>query len=363
MMRKRNITRTSQGRAVLSAPSKRAPNSFQDETKYDNDKTKKDRHHPTCSIISSSSINKDGLLLLISLFIFLGLPLIAFGWYIMKYQIHVERETGAAIFMTLVIGVIIAVASHFSNDSLLKLVQSFHGNESTDVKSMSLGQKKCSKHDNFPKATDKAEDEIFIEEEEWIQPQVHLLEISTADDYSKRPTIVNEKERQQIAEQVLPRTLADHYWRRMYSLARDGDTFEACMRALEDERRTLIVIKTTKSEVLGGYADVAWKSKGAGIVRKDEGGSGSCVFRFAEEEKIRVFKWTGANRYTQLVDADRRRLAMGAGDFESNCYAWSVERNFMIGTTGRCPTFGNEPLCSQQRYDILDLEVYGFSVG
>ena len=126
---------------------------------------------------------------------------------------------------------------------------------------------------------------------------------------------------------------------------------------------------------MGGFADVAWNSSTRGAVRKDEGGSGARVFLFRggsnKETNLEVYPWAGANRYTQLVDVERQRIAMGcAGENEimdannTNAlgYAWSAERNFTLGTTAKCPTFDNAPLCGQARFDIVNLEVYGFQV-
>jgi hypothetical protein len=91
------------------------------------------------------------------------------------------------------------------------------------------------------------------------------------------------------------------------------------------------------------------------------------LFRFVEEEeeeqwqRVVVYKWSGVNRYIQLCDAGRRIIAFGGGGDEG-VFGLCIEDDFRRGTTGQCETFQNEPLCEEGYFDVLDLEVWGFTL-
>jgi hypothetical protein len=34
-----------------------------------------------------------------------------------------------------------------------------------------------------------------------------------------------------------------------------------------------------------------------------------------------------------------------------------------VGSSGHCDTFQNEPLCDQETFGIVDMEIFGFLVG
>lgn len=172
----------------------------------------------------------------------------------------------------------------------------------------------------------------------------------------------------------LPQSLNYCKWKRLYSLSRDGDSFETFLRLVEGHDRTVLVVKTTAGRLFGGYADTRWEARHKN--RQADGFYGSaqaCLFRFprfgntllsAEEEsssELLIYKWTGANRYIQLCDAAKRAVAFGGGGDEGD-FGLCIEDDFRRGTTGHCSTFGNEPLCEEGYFDVVDLEVWGFTL-
>jgi hypothetical protein len=188
---------------------------------------------------------------------------------------------------------------------------------------------------------------------------------------------------QQIAVHVLPRNIAYCRWKRYYSLARDGDSFEACLRSIENEKQTLLVVRTSRNAIFGGFADMAWEAhlQGGACFY---GGPTACLFRIdpvvgapnspsnvdskdsptkaSRVSKVKSYKWTGINRYVQLCDINNKKLAFGGGG-EDGAFGLCVEQDFQVGTTGSCSTFNNEPLCDQEKFDIVDMEIYGFLLG
>jgi hypothetical protein len=169
---------------------------------------------------------------------------------------------------------------------------------------------------------------------------------------------------QQIAQNVLPAGIAYCKWKRLYSLARDGDSFESCLRLVQDDARTLLVVRTSRNAVLGGYADMPWKAESGGA--SYYGGPTACLFKTIHKNEgksiVKAFKWTGRNRYIQLCDHAHRMLAFGGGGQEG-AFGLAVEKDFIVGSTGSCATFDNEPLCDQQTFEIVDMEIFGFLVG
>jgi TLD len=271
-------------------------------------------------------------------------------------------------------------------------------------------------------ATNNSNDLVGREDEDaaWIP----IVRVEPEADIEPCPLLLSPDERQQIAQHVLPRSIADCRWKRLYSLARDGDSFDACLRNVGMEKPTLLVIRTSRSAVFGGFADEPWAGDGGG----GHGGGGgasycggpsACLFRiipneatstvkdaFAEapmpsnsddhdehqyrtEESssneqssalggrdndnedrgkttVKWYRWTGANRYIQLCDVKHKMLAFGGGGTDGS-FGLCVTHDFQVGSTGPCATFNNEPLCGPdehcENFAIVDLEIYGFLLG
>ena len=222
----------------------------------------------------------------------------------------------------------------------------------------------------------------------WIPPVRCVPESN----YTTARLILNGGQMHQIARQVLPKGIASCRWKRLYSLARDGDSFDVCLHYARKNSKTLLVIRTTRGDIFGAYAGETWSANHQGHYY---GNNDTCLFSFAEKKQttkteeelqqhphgnkkslvdedddddildlptIRVFKYTGVNRYIQYCDASRKMIAFGGGGDEGS-FGLCVEQEFQIGSTGPCDTFDNEPLCEQENFQIVDLEVWGFLTG
>lgn len=205
------------------------------------------------------------------------------------------------------------------------------------------------------------DDDDEEEDATWIPP-VRLEEEETTEE-GLASCLLNAEQRQQVAQHVLPSGIAYAKWKRVYSLARDGDSFDTCLRLVREYNQTLVIIRTSKNELFGGFAEAAWEQPqlaGAQFY----GGPTSCLFKVldASKPKIKAYRWTGANRYIQLTDNHRKLLAFGGGG-EEGLFGLCVESDFQRGSTGHCDTFGNEPLCSEENFRIVDVEIFGFLLG
>jgi len=175
-----------------------------------------------------------------------------------------------------------------------------------------------------------------------------------------------------IAGKALPSSLLFSKWKRLYSLHRDGDSFETMLRLVKNNEKTLMVIRTTNGDVFGGFADTAWKKQHNYQQGGKFYGGGQCVlYRVTtkkgadgktEQNGVKTYKWTGINRFCQLCDGEKSMIAMGGG---GGAFGFCVVDDFRRGSTGRCDTFANESLLSDggEDFEILDVEVWGFTSG
>jgi hypothetical protein len=197
--------------------------------------------------------------------------------------------------------------------------------------------------------TDKFVSEPKDTDDVWI-PDAKLIQ-----EEDDTPHILNQGQRQGIASSVLPVSVSTRRWKRVYSLERDGDSFETFLSKIRGQEPTLLVVKTTKDHLFGGFADQAWKRQ------RDYFGSGqSCLFRIQGQEVI-PYRWTGRNRFIQHLDVEKSLIGMGGGSTGS--FGLCIEKDFLRGSTETCETFDNEPLCSDSLFDVRAVDVYAFVRG
>lgn len=245
-------------------------------------------------------------------------------------------------------------------DSNLETIYSTNGSSSdvADVKSISDSE-----------SDSESEDELKV-----------LVEVcfETDEDIKEYPRILSQSVMQQIAENGLPIGISLRKWKRLYNLGRDGDSLSTFLYMVENYRFTLMAIKTTKGEVFGAYAHDKWESKKGsqkgfygsgqtflfsvtkkkqGLVEINEDRDTSSEGLSNPESHVNIYKWKGCNSFFQLCDLSKDRIALGGG---SDSFGLCVEDSFRYGSTGYCSTFGNDPLCSDEEFDVLDVEVYGF---
>jgi len=222
---------------------------------------------------------------------------------------------------------------------------------------------------NYSTDEDENEDEDPLD----IEHELNL------DEY---PRLISMAQMKQIQTQALSPSCQIMTWTRCYSLSRDGCSFHTFLKRCQKFQNTLVVIKTTAGDILGGFADSTWSRSTNSSERKSSKsfyGGGKC-FLFAtnpdlsvgevefdasmpmknidEAEKLHLYKWSGDNTYNQICDVIEEKIAMGGG----GSFGWIVQDNFAYGSTGCSCTFLNPPLTKGMDggFQILDLEVYGF---
>lgn len=167
----------------------------------------------------------------------------------------------------------------------------------------------------------------------------------------------------QLVDQALPPAVKTMQWRRVFALGRDGDSFLTMLDHCDGYSNTLVVIETSKGDVIGGFAAAPWKGGGRRSFSGSEFYGNGLSFLFStypvhstQDNPLDIYKWTGSNTYCQICDDGQ--LAMGGG----GSFGLIINDNFSCGTSGRCSTFGNEPLVPGLggTFDVINFEVYGF---
>lgn len=261
----------------------------------------------------------------------------------------------------------------------------FSGNDSSDEE-LKIGTQQLSKSGEGMTAELTLDDDD--EEDDYVVPMVRILaeprlmkapsddsiESPWKSDSKSQTYILTPEQMHQIAVHVLPRGIAYCPWRRVYSLSRDGDSFDGCLRIISDVPRTLLVIRTTRGAVFGGYADSPWRSVEMGNARF-YGSAQACLFSVKDPDQsftnshgespsnlLNVYPWSGKNRYIQLCDMSSKMLAFGGGGADG-AFGLCVQEDFQTGSTGPCDTFDNAPLCDQDTFEIVDVEFWEFMTG
>ncbi|KAF8870814.1 TLD-domain-containing protein [Infundibulicybe gibba] len=156
-------------------------------------------------------------------------------------------------------------------------------------------------------------------------------------------------------------------WTLLYSLDQHGISLNTLYMKCEAQIKAkpgamghagaLVVVKDAGDGLFGVWmGDGVRLSKGKGYY-----GSGESFLWKHVDGKFQVFKWTGKNDYVALCEPDF--LSFGGGDGKYGLY---LDDALCDGTTARCPTFDNEPLCSPgpvkagaTAFECVGLEVWG----
>ncbi|KAI0753832.1 TLD-domain-containing protein [Fomes fomentarius] len=151
----------------------------------------------------------------------------------------------------------------------------------------------------------------------------------------------------------LPKT-----WSLLYSLDQHGISLNTLYGRCQDSKRSaLLIVRDAHDSIFG-----AWIGEGIHPSKGAYYGSGeSFLWKMVGKDRVRVFKWTGKNDYVALCEPDY--ISFGGGD---GLYGLWLDDTLMDGSSAKCLTFDNDPLCSQSartgetvRFECVGLEVWG----
>jgi hypothetical protein len=187
------------------------------------------------------------------------------------------------------------------------------------------------------------------------------------------PRLLSQNMVHQLLEEGIPEGLHMHQWERIFSIGRDGDSFQTMLNLCHAHQHTILVVKTTTGHILGGFASDPWREQDGYNERHSYYGTGqSFLFanhpvlesdngvdteREAPSRELELFKWTGDNEFCQICDLGKKIIAMGG----SGAFGLILEDDFYIGSTDRCGTFGNPPLTPDKdgTFCVESMEIYG----
>ncbi|EPS94800.1 hypothetical protein FOMPIDRAFT_1169299 [Fomitopsis schrenkii] len=147
-------------------------------------------------------------------------------------------------------------------------------------------------------------------------------------------------------------------WTLLYSLDQHGISLNTLYRRCEAHTGgALVVLRDAGDAVFG-----VWMGQGIHLSKGAYYGSGeSFLWHLLPGKRLRIYKWTGKNDYVALCEPEY--LSFGGGDGHYGLY---LDDSLGDGSSARCPTFENEPLCSDGprqgenvRFECVGLEVWG----
>uniref|UniRef100_UPI0037E80421 nuclear receptor coactivator 7 n=1 Tax=Semicossyphus pulcher TaxID=241346 RepID=UPI0037E80421 len=147
----------------------------------------------------------------------------------------------------------------------------------------------------------------------------------------------------------LPARVQGYPWRLAYSTVRHGTSLKTLYRSLADvDSPVLLVVKDMDNQIFGAFSTHPFR-----VSEHCYGTGETFLYSFCPE--IKVYRWTGENSY--FVKGNIDSLQMGGGGGQLGLW---LDAELYRGTTTKCATFNNQPLSTQQDFNIHSLEVWTF---
>jgi hypothetical protein len=164
---------------------------------------------------------------------------------------------------------------------------------------------------------------------------------------------------------LIPSRFSDFQPERIYSSNIHGRRLRTLYDHVEYHEYCLIIIRNENQEVFGGFCSgqLANRTK----TRTWFGTGESFLFTIKPERQ--VFKWAGylpaTNGNTKAYEdyfiyANDERIQIG-GSKEPLNIGLSIQQDLNEGSTKQCDTYASKPLSSIENFQIMEIEVFGFS--
>ncbi|XP_024912883.1 nuclear receptor coactivator 7 isoform X3 [Cynoglossus semilaevis] len=147
----------------------------------------------------------------------------------------------------------------------------------------------------------------------------------------------------------LPARVQGYHWRLAYSTVKHGTSLKTLYRNLSTvDSPVLLVIKDMDKRIFGGFSTHPFR------MSEHHYGTGE-TFLYCFCPEVKVYRWTGENSY--FVKGSIDSLQMGGGGGQLGLW---LDAELYRGASSRCATFNNQPLSTQQDFNIHSLEVWTF---
>ena len=164
---------------------------------------------------------------------------------------------------------------------------------------------------------------------------------------------------------LIPNRLADFQPERIYSSNIHGRRLRTLYDHVEYHKYCLIIIRNEHQQIFGGFCSgqLANRTK----IRSWFGTGESFLFTLKPERQ--VFKWVGNQTSNKgstkahedyFIYADDERLQMG-GSEEPLDIGLCIQQDLNKGSSRQCDTYASEPLSSSEYFQIMEIEVFGFT--
>ena len=164
---------------------------------------------------------------------------------------------------------------------------------------------------------------------------------------------------------LIPSRLADFQPERIYSSNIHGRRLRTLYDHVEYHECCLIIIRNENQQVFGGFCSeqLARRTK----TRTWFGTGESFLFTLKPERQ--VFKWVGYHAATKgntkpyedyFLYANDECIKMG-GSKEPLNVGLLIQQDLNGGSTRECDTFASKPLCSNEHFQIMEIDVFGFA--
>ena len=141
-------------------------------------------------------------------------------------------------------------------------------------------------------------------------------------------------------------------WRLLYRLSEHGVSMNTFQDRLQDYETTLVIIQDSKRYLFGGFCTEEW------IFSNSFYGTGeNFVFTFKDGDNCEMWMASGENSMYQYCD--HSGFGMGGGIREGR-FAIFLGRDLLNGNSYKTECFLNDVLSSEERFQCIDIEVWGF---
>lgn len=192
-----------------------------------------------------------------------------------------------------------------------------------------------------------------------------------------RPALLDEHAEQPAATRLLPRGAVESLagrlrpderarWRLLFDSAQHGQSFNRFLKHVLGKGPTLLVVRTTAGDVLGGYAPESWA-----VGPKFHGGYSCFLFRLtagpdagpgseAGAAGVEVHPASGDNRNFMYVNEQMEALPNGVafGGQRGHFGLWLHAGLDTGESSGPCSTFEGELFAAHATFDVEAVEVW-----
>jgi len=164
---------------------------------------------------------------------------------------------------------------------------------------------------------------------------------------------------------LIPSRLTDFQPERIYSSNIHGHRLRTLYDHVEYHEHCFIIIRNESDEIFGAFCSSQLSNRSKTRVWFGTGES----FLFTLKPHRQVFKWVGYQKFNQdqtksyedyFIYADDERLQIG-GSKQALDIGLYIQQDLCEGTTKECDTFANKPLSTNEHFQIMEIEVFGFT--